>query len=128
MNMLSLAFQREVNELLGKVPKTRGALKNLLKNGLVLLQAEKLEPAILRLAAAARLSEHLLGHAHPDTLDVQESLASVLHDLGDLDSARVLYEQVLNLRERLFGPEYPNTVVSRHNLANVLFEDRKSVV
>ena len=62
-------------------------------------------------------SERLLGADHPETLSFRNNLAAAYHDLGDMQRAIPLYEQVLADRQRVLGDDHPNTIVSRHNLA-----------
>ena len=47
------------------------------------------------------------------------NLAAILADLGDLDGARQLYEQVLAARQRLLGDDHPDTLHSMNQLTAV---------
>jgi tetratricopeptide (TPR) repeat protein len=51
---------------------------------------------------------------------LQNTLALVLHALGDYTGARVLLEKVIQLEERNFGLEHPSVAVSYSSLALVL--------
>jgi tetratricopeptide (TPR) repeat protein len=56
------------------------------------------------------------GVEHSDTLKVRNNLALALNELGDLMGARKLYEEVLEIRERVLGVEHPETSTSAWNL------------
>jgi len=64
--------------------------------------------------------EARLGADAPSTAWSLNNLASVLHDQGDLDSARRLHERALAIREARLGHDHPDTVRSRRDLAAVV--------
>lgn len=62
----------------------------------------------------------LLGEEHPDSLTGKSGMASLLRQLGKLDEARFLEEDVADVRERLQGTEHPDTLAARASLAQTL--------
>jgi tetratricopeptide (TPR) repeat protein len=44
----------------------------------------------------------------------------LLHDLGELAEARLLFERALAIREKGVGPDHPDTAMSLNNLARLL--------
>jgi len=68
----------------------------------------------------AELFRQALSHLppdHPDTLELQNSLAGAYDSVGDLGRAVPLFEAVLEARTRVLGPDHPDTLGSRINLA-----------
>merc|ERR1712100_599131 len=53
-------------------------------------------------------------------LTSKNNLASTLVDLGALEEAKTLYQEVLEARQRTLGAEHPNTLRSKDNLALTL--------
>jgi hypothetical protein len=49
-----------------------------------------------------------------------EGLGLVLSNLGDLNTARGLYERALAIREARLGPDHPDTARSRQDLETVV--------
>ena len=62
----------------------------------------------------------LLGEEHPDSLESKSGMARLLRQLGKLDEARFLEEDVLAVRERVLGSEHPDTLAARACLAQTL--------
>lgn len=62
----------------------------------------------------------LLGEEHPDSLACKSGMARLLRQLGKLDEARFLEEDVLDVRERVLGSEHPDTLAARACLAQTL--------
>jgi hypothetical protein len=54
----------------------------------------------------------VLGEDHPLTLTTMNNLATTRRNLGDLDGARQLQEQVLAGRRRVLGDDHPETLTS----------------
>jgi len=67
----------------------------------------------------------VLGDDHPNTFWSMSNLAEVLADLGDLQGAHALHEQVLDGRRRVLGDDHPDTLQSMKNLATVRRELEK---
>lgn len=53
-------------------------------------------------------------------LALQGMLAGALEDLGELEPARTLYQQVVEDEVRILGPDHPSTLTTRSNLAGNL--------
>jgi tetratricopeptide (TPR) repeat protein len=62
----------------------------------------------------------LLGEEHPDSLACKSGMARLLRQLGKLEEARFLEEDVLDVRERVLGSEHPDTLDARACLAQTL--------
>jgi hypothetical protein len=45
-------------------------------------------------------------------------IAFVLDKQGKYDDALRIYEEVLNVKERVLGTEHPDTLTTRHNMAS----------
>jgi nephrocystin-3 len=56
------------------------------------------------------------GNEHPDTAICMNNLANLYYAKGDYDNAEPLYQQALEIFEKVFGVEHPNTVTIRDNL------------
>ena len=64
----------------------------------------------------------MLGQDHPDTLSSAHNLAIDLRELGDVQAARDLDQDILDRRRRVLGHDHPDTLSSAHNLATGLHE------
>jgi tetratricopeptide (TPR) repeat protein len=71
--------------------------------------------------AMLRMMRHLPGN-RSNKLRTQESLATVLDDLGDVKGAESQHRALLQARRRDLGDEHPATLVTRHHLADTLRE------
>src|SRR6516225_1945768 len=60
---------------------------------------------------------HLLGPAHPQSVQARDRLAAAYTSAGRLAEAMSVFEAALADRERGLGPEHPDTVAARVNLA-----------
>jgi serine/threonine protein kinase/tetratricopeptide (TPR) repeat protein len=101
-------------------PAVRAALLDVLGNvyrsmGLY----RQAEPLLL----AALTDREKFGPDDLETANCMHNVAWLLHDLGDYDKARPLYEKALALRLAQLGPEDPLTVTSKFHLAWVLADD-----
>jgi len=56
---------------------------------------------------------------HPETLRLQERLALVLKESGEINAARAMVEQTLAARERTVGPNHLDTAASLYQLADL---------
>jgi hypothetical protein len=65
------------------------------------------------------LRKEVLGPEHPDTLWSMSNLAKDYQQRGQLDLARELGSQTLELRKRVLGTEHPDTLVSMANLLSL---------
>jgi serine/threonine protein kinase len=61
------------------------------------------------------------GFDHRDTLASMNHLASAYHYAGELREALKLFEETLQLRQRLVGPDHADTLTSMHNVAEACF-------
>src|SRR5262249_47026198 len=61
-----------------------------------------------------------LGERHPDTAESLHDLAALLHQMGDLLGAEVLFRRALEVRRDCLGAGHPETLASQHGLALVL--------
>ena len=59
----------------------------------------------------------MLGQDHPSTLRSATILAHDLRELGELQAARDLDQDILDRRRRVLGQDHPDTLSSAHNLA-----------
>ena len=89
--------------------------------GLSLSAMGRNEEAQKHLLKAVAEDKHTFGEEHPSTLTKMNDLAVALHAGGDLEAARVLHTQVLEIRRRLLGPEHIETLTSMANLARTLY-------
>jgi tetratricopeptide (TPR) repeat protein len=71
--------------------------------------------ALFTKALAIRRAQ--LGADHADTLAVMSHQASALNDVGELNEALSLYEQVRDAQVRILGADHQDTLATRHNLA-----------
>ena len=60
-----------------------------------------------------------------DTLAVMSQQASALYDVGELNEALALYEQVRDAQVRVLGADHLDTLATRHNLARGVLEGRE---
>ncbi|MET3125521.1 tetratricopeptide (TPR) repeat protein [Arcicella rosea] len=51
-------------------------------------------------------------------IHIQNDLATLLQELGELNEAKTLLEKILRFDERRFGLEHPNTIITYSNLAS----------
>jgi tetratricopeptide (TPR) repeat protein len=63
---------------------------------------------------------NLNGHEHRDTLTTMNEIAVTLRAQGDLEGARKINEQVLEISRRTLGEEHPVTLNTMNNLAEQL--------
>lgn len=68
-----------------------------------------------------RLADQLRSD-HPDLLGAKGNLAVALWQLGDLDGAHALFEEVLESREHSLNEDHPDLVAARHNLAMTSYQ------
>ena len=80
--------------------------------------------ALLRSAVVDLTARH--GEGDRRTLLAINSLATVLHELGDIDAAEPLYRQALAGLTNLKGERDPDALSAMNNLAMVLFARRAS--
>ena len=59
--------------------------------------------ALLKFAEAARIYEACNATLHFNSIANAQSLASLLVDLGDLDKAQSMYEEVISMRRKVYG-------------------------
>ena len=88
--------------------------------GTLLVESGDEASALAHLERAADELEHLAGHEHFATLDVQNSLALALRDTGRIEAAGELLGRVVAAREAAFGAADRETLTARRNLASVL--------
>jgi len=62
----------------------------------------------------------ILGAEHPNTLTSMNNLALTLGAQGDMEGARKIHEQVLEITLRVLGAEHPSTLSSMNNIAETL--------
>lgn len=62
------------------------------------------------------------GPHDPETLASQQHLARAMHDLGDLDTARRLYQRVWHGTCELLGDQHEHTLIARHELGRFLHD------
>jgi len=65
-------------------------------------------------------TRRVLGSEHPDTLTIMSNLAATLSDQGDLEGAREMEEEVLEIKRQILGSEHPDTLTIMSNLAVTL--------
>jgi len=58
---------------------------------------------------------------HHSILTAKENLALTLHGLGDLEGAKTLREDVLDVVVRTMGAEHPNALTAKRDLALTLY-------
>jgi tetratricopeptide (TPR) repeat protein len=63
------------------------------------------------------MRERTLGDAHPDTLQARSDLADRLWDLGEIEQALGMYEELHRARASLLGETHPKTVRSLDDIA-----------
>jgi tetratricopeptide (TPR) repeat protein/predicted Ser/Thr protein kinase len=66
---------------------------------------------------ALAMRERTLGDAHPDTLQARSDLADRLWDLGEIEQALGMYEELHRARVSLLGETHPKTVRSLDDIA-----------
>ena len=59
-----------------------------------------------------------LGNRHPSTLISISNLGLILHDMGDLSGAELLYREALEVQRETLGDQHPNTLNFMSNLGN----------
>jgi hypothetical protein len=62
----------------------------------------------------------VLGEEHPETLSARANLADMLTEIGELDEARLIMEEVVEALSRVLGEEHPETLSTRSRLAATL--------
>jgi tetratricopeptide (TPR) repeat protein len=105
-------------ELLGDDdPKVADAMEEL---GLNLFDRGRYEEAEKRLRESLALRRTILGEEpHPDVAENLNNLALILRSMGNLDEARVLYKQALDMQRQLYGDAHPEIAQAMANLADV---------
>ncbi|MDQ1015678.1 tetratricopeptide repeat protein [Streptomyces afghaniensis] len=78
------------------------------------------DPGVLLAELVLKDWEVRLGESHKDTIVAIERLAACLHDRGDSQRARPLFERILALRSRKFGADDVATLVAACNLGSCL--------
>ena len=81
--------------------------------------------AQLQLEKALELRRKVLGDEHPDTLMVDQNLASVYIDRGEYLKAEALYRKTLATQRRMLGEQNPDTLTSMFGLADVYEHEEK---
>jgi len=87
-------------------------IKEMLKQGMALEDANKNYPAMSLYQQALKSSEQALGPEHPLTAACMARLAKVYSLLGFFDQALPLAQKSLQIREKTLGPESPQTAGS----------------
>ena len=64
----------------------------------------------------------LLGAEHPDTLTVRANLAGTMRELGELDRARAILDEVVEAFTRVLGARHPKALATGFALAAVMHE------
>ena len=105
-------------QLLGKNdPKVADAIEEL---GLNLFDQGRYAEAEDRLRESLALRLEIFGEEpHPDTSQNMSNLALLRRIRGDLDEAKALQTQVLEINRRLYGKEHPEIAVAMMNLADI---------
>ncbi|OBV36773.1 tetratricopeptide repeat protein [Janthinobacterium psychrotolerans] len=78
------------------------------------------EPALDAFRQSVEIRTRILGGEHIDTLTGKSGMARLLRQLGTLDEARQLEEDVARARERLQGAEHADTLAARACLAQTM--------
>ncbi|WP_314613464.1 tetratricopeptide repeat protein [Streptomyces stackebrandtii] len=78
------------------------------------------EPGVLLAELVHKDWEARLGESHTDTIEAAERLAACLHDRGDAEQARPLFERILALRSKELGADDTATLVAACNLGSCL--------
>ncbi|MFF8946691.1 tetratricopeptide repeat protein [Streptomyces sp. NPDC014864] len=87
------------------------------------LQTQGLFPqARLEFERVLAVRRDVLGSEHLETITTQHNLASVLHDLGELEEAESLRRRVWRALERVHGAEHHDTLTARHELGRLLHD------
>ena len=73
-----------------------------------------------RVLQALASGEAALGPDHPDAAIWCGNLGSGLHDLGDLEGARVQYELAVVISEAALDPDHATVATIRRNLDSLL--------
>jgi len=84
-------------------------------------QAE-LSEAMNLLQRALKISEACSGNDNPQISFIVNNLGEILHDLKDLEGARVNYLRALDIDETLYGLNHPQSARSLSNLGLILHE------
>ena len=61
-----------------------------------------------------------LGDRHPETLASIHNMSGLLKDMGQLEEARLLYEEALQASRETLGDRHPDTLGWVYNLADLL--------
>lgn len=92
----------------------------LLRTGRSLDRAHLTGPAVAYWSGLAADSDRILGHGHPNTLDIGEQLASAYLAAGQADQAAGRFGYVLAERVRVLGPDHPRAIADRRDLGHAL--------
>lgn len=116
---------REIIQLLESDSKyasiVSGAWANL---GLVAKYTNRPELARDAMQQALTLDRARLGAEHPRVADLQENLASLLIELGDIEEAESVARNTWDTRLRVFGRDHQQTALSEYVVARILARDR----
>jgi tetratricopeptide (TPR) repeat protein len=78
-----------------------------------------------QLEKALGLRRRVLGDEHPDTLIVNQDLASVYSKQGEYSKAETLCSKTLEIQRRILGEQHPDTLTSMSDLAGMYRSERK---
>ncbi|HTW81980.1 MAG TPA: tetratricopeptide repeat protein [Terracidiphilus sp.] len=81
--------------------------------------------AQIQLEKALQLRQRVLGNEHPDTLIVDQNLASIYLDQGKFSKAETLLSKTLEAQRRILGEQNPDTLTSMYDLADVYVHEEK---
>lgn len=90
------------------------------QDGNQLIDGGKWQEAEAVFALEFKLTQEVLGEAHPDSLDSLINYAYLLKTLGRDGDAEPLYAEALRLRRELLGPVHRLTLISLNNYALVV--------
>ncbi|KAJ7036924.1 kinase-like domain-containing protein [Mycena alexandri] len=71
-------------------------------------------------AAVLYQLQRLLGNDDPETLNAMHDLACIYYQLGRLEAAEELQNEVAQRRTRILGPDHPDTLTAMHSLTFTL--------
>jgi len=121
-------IQEEVLEIMQQVrgpehPDSLIAMNNLAETLMAqgeLDEACKIQENILKTVEENKLELRRQGLTINNILKFRSNRALMHQTQGNLDRAREIHENVLEIRCRELGPQHPDTLTSRHNLAGTL--------
>ena len=74
--------------------------------GMALIRLGDFENAIACLERAVEIQTRTLGADHEDTIHSRAKIGDLYHEMGRLDDARTVTENVLKVRREKWGDEY----------------------